>query len=156
MKRLTRNYIEGIAERVLTAYRNLPEIKGTQLYRIDPEILLTKVLGLNIEYAHLSLDRSILGLTSFGEVEVEATEKPLWWKKICRWTLKCVVVATLQRCTKEAIRYLKCCFLLNMELEQKPRICISIQPIQKERNPFRIGKNGKRTHLALLFFCRKI
>lgn len=75
MKRLTRIYIEGIADRVLTAYRNLPEIKGTQLYRIDPEILLTKVLGLNIEYAHLSLDRTILGLTSFGEVEVEAYDE---------------------------------------------------------------------------------
>lgn len=71
MKRLTRNYIEGIAERILKAYRNLPENQGTQLYRIDPELLLTRVLGLNIEYAHLSLDGTILGLTSFDEVEVE-------------------------------------------------------------------------------------
>jgi len=75
LKRLTRKNIESIAERILSAYRNLPEIKGTQLYRIDPEILLTKVLGLNVEYAHLSLDRSILGLTSFGEVEVEVYDE---------------------------------------------------------------------------------
>ena len=66
MKRLTRAYIEGIAERILKAYLNLPEIKGKEIYRIDPELLLTSVLGLKIEYAHLSLDGTVLGMTSFG------------------------------------------------------------------------------------------
>lgn len=75
MKRLTRAYIEGIAERILKAYMNLPEIKGNEIYRIDPELLLTRVLGLKIEYAHLSLDGTVLGLTSFDEVEVEVFDE---------------------------------------------------------------------------------
>ena len=75
MKRLTRVYIEGIADRILKAYMNLPEIKGTEIYRIDPELLLTRVLGLKIEYAHLSLDGTVLGMTSFGEVEVEVYDE---------------------------------------------------------------------------------
>lgn len=75
MKRLTRAYIEGIAERILKAYINLPEIKGSEIYRIDPELLLTRVLGLKIEYAHLSLDGTVLGLTSFDEVEVEVYDE---------------------------------------------------------------------------------
>ena len=75
MKRLTRAYIEGIADRILKAYMNLPEIKGNEIYRIDPELLLTRVLGLKIEYAHLSLDGTVLGMTSFGEVEVEVYDE---------------------------------------------------------------------------------
>ena len=75
MKRLTRAYIEGIADRMLKAYMNLPEIKGNDIYRIDPELLLTRVLGLKIEYAHLSLDGTVLGMTSFGEVEVEVYDE---------------------------------------------------------------------------------
>ena len=75
MKRLTRAYIEGIADRILKAYMNLPEIKGNDIYRIDPELLLTRVLGLKIEYAHLSLDGTVLGMTSFGEVEVEVYDE---------------------------------------------------------------------------------
>ena len=75
MKRLTRNSIEKIAERVLRAYKALPEIQGDELYRIAPEILLAKLLGLTLEYAHLSLDGSILGLTSFNEVEVQVFDQ---------------------------------------------------------------------------------
>ena len=71
MVRLSRNDIEQIAERILIQYRKLPEVQKNKLYRIEPELLLTKVLGLNIEYQHLSIDGSILGLTSFEEVEVE-------------------------------------------------------------------------------------
>lgn len=81
MKQLTRKYIEGIAEKVLEAYMQLPEIKGTHVYRIDPELLLTKVLGLNIEYAHLTTDGSVLGLTSFEEVGVgvlDDTDSPMY------------------------------------------------------------------------------
>ena len=70
VKVLSRVDIEEIAERVLNEYRKLPEIKDRELYRIDPDVLLTRVLNLNIEYAHLSSDESILGLTSFDEVDV--------------------------------------------------------------------------------------
>lgn len=70
MKMLSKNNIEEIAERILNEYKKLPEIKGKEIYRIDPDVLLTKVLKLNIEYAHLSPNESILGLTSFDEVDV--------------------------------------------------------------------------------------
>jgi len=29
----------------------LPDVRNTQIYRIDPELLLEKVLGLNVEYS---------------------------------------------------------------------------------------------------------
>lgn len=74
MLKLSRRDLENIAERVLVSYRNLPEVKKKKMYRVDPELLLTKVLGLNIEYQHLSVDGSILGLTSFEEVEVEVLD----------------------------------------------------------------------------------
>jgi len=72
--RLSRNDIEQIAEMILVQYRKLPEVQKKKMYRVDPELLLTKVLGLNIEYGHLSIDGSILGLTSFEEVEVEVLD----------------------------------------------------------------------------------
>ena len=72
--KLSRKDLENIAERVLVSYRNLPEVKRKKMYRVDPELLLTKVLGLNIEYQHLSVDGSILGLTSYEEVGVEVLD----------------------------------------------------------------------------------
>ena len=74
MKRLSRNDIEVIAEKYVKAYLELPEIKSAQVYRIEPEIMLEKVLGLNVEYMHLSYDGSILGMTSFGELGVQVFE----------------------------------------------------------------------------------
>ena len=71
MKCLSRQDIEAIATRVVTAYYKLPELQGQQIHRIDPELLLTKVLGLNIEYYHLSRDNSILGATSASEMGIE-------------------------------------------------------------------------------------
>ncbi len=71
MKHLSRLDIEAIAEKYIMAYLELPEVKDTTVYRIDPELFLTKVLGLNIGYTHLSYDNSILGLTTFDEVVVE-------------------------------------------------------------------------------------
>ena len=52
----------------------LPDVRYTQIYRIDPELLLEKVLGLNVEYQHLSYDGSILGMTSFTEMGVQVFE----------------------------------------------------------------------------------
>lgn len=71
MKRLSRYDIEMIGERVLNTYRKLPEIQAQPLYRIDPEILVEKVLKLKLDYCHLSLDGSVLGLTSYKEIGVE-------------------------------------------------------------------------------------
>lgn len=71
MKCLSRQDIEAIATRIVNAYYRLPELQGQPIYRIDPELLLTKVLGLNIEYYHLSRDNSILGATSASEMGIE-------------------------------------------------------------------------------------
>ena len=70
---LSRKDIERIAERVIRAYRKLPEFRNKRIYNISPQILLESLLKLRIEYAHLSLDRLTLGATIprvTGEVEV--------------------------------------------------------------------------------------
>ena len=66
--------IEAIADKYVQAYMALPDVRNTQIYRIDPELLLEKVLGLNVEYQHLSYDGSILGMTSFTEMGVQVFE----------------------------------------------------------------------------------
>ena len=75
MKILSRDYIEHIAERILKVYYQLPEFQGRKVYSIDPEIVIRKVLGLEIEYAHLSLNGNILGMTSFNDIDVEVYEQ---------------------------------------------------------------------------------
>lgn len=75
MKHLSRKDIEAIADRIVKAYCELPEVKKNKIYRIEPELLLTKLLGLKIEYQHLSLDGSILGMTSFKEIGVEVFDE---------------------------------------------------------------------------------
>ena len=76
MKRLSRNEIEKIAERVIRAYASLPEVR--QMYflcKVNPELLLTKVLQLKIQYAHLSDDESVFGLTSFCDIDLAVTDE---------------------------------------------------------------------------------
>lgn len=75
MKILSRDYIEHIAKRILKVYYQLPEFQGRKVYSIDPEIVIRKVLGLEIEYAHLSLNGNILGMTSFNDIDVEVYEQ---------------------------------------------------------------------------------
>ncbi len=74
MKHLSRLDIEGISLRIIEAYKKLPEISGQKFYRIDPVLLCESLLHLNIDYMHLSLDGSILGMTSFEELGVEIFE----------------------------------------------------------------------------------
>ena len=74
MKHLSRFDIEAIAVKYVQAYMALPDVRNTQIYRIDQELLLEKVLGLNVEYQHLSYDGSILGMTSFTEMGVQVFE----------------------------------------------------------------------------------
>lgn len=71
LKRLSRKDLESIADRVIKAYMKLPEIAGYPVFRIYPEILAEKLLGLKVDYRHLSTDGSILGLTSYGEAGLE-------------------------------------------------------------------------------------
>ena len=71
MKRLSRKDLEVIADRVIRAYMKLPEVANRPIYRIYPETLAEKLLGLKIDYQHLSTDGSILGLTSFEGIGLE-------------------------------------------------------------------------------------
>ena len=48
MKHLSRLDIEAIAEKYITAYMELPEVQDMQIYRIEPELFLERVLGLKI------------------------------------------------------------------------------------------------------------
>lgn len=68
MKTLSRKDIEAIASRVCEAYRKLPDLQGKPIYKIEPEKLVTDVLGLDIEFHHLSRYGSVLGVTSPCEV----------------------------------------------------------------------------------------
>lgn len=70
MKHLSRMDIEAIAEKYIRKYMELPEVQERTVYRIEPVLFLTNVLGLNIGYFHLSYDSSLLGLTAFEEVLV--------------------------------------------------------------------------------------
>lgn len=75
MKRLSRRDLEVIGTRVFEAYKKLPDIAGMKhLYNVDLEILCRDLLRFNLEYQHLSLDGSILGLTSFSEYGIEIFE----------------------------------------------------------------------------------
>lgn len=71
MKRLSRKDLEVIANRVIRAYMKLPEVANQPVYRIYPEILAESLLGLKIDYQHLSFDGSILGMTSYERVGIE-------------------------------------------------------------------------------------
>ena len=71
MKHLSRQEIEEIAHRIVTMYCHLPEHQDRPFYKVDPETMIRKVLGLNIGYEHLSREGDILGLTAFEEVGVE-------------------------------------------------------------------------------------
>lgn len=71
MKRLSRKDLEAIGERVIRAYMKLPEVKGQPVYRIVPETLAETLLGLRVDYQHLSIDGTILGLTSYESVGIE-------------------------------------------------------------------------------------
>jgi len=71
LKCLSRTDIEAIAERVLKAYYQLPQNRDAEIYRIDPEQLVTELLGLKVEYEHLSYDRHILGATTTAPMIIE-------------------------------------------------------------------------------------
>lgn len=67
---LSRYNIEAIAGRVITAYRKLPDLSGQVVNKVVPELLVSRLLGLAVEFHTLSPDGTILGLTACDEVEV--------------------------------------------------------------------------------------
>ena len=64
MSYLSRQEFESITQRVNLNYRDIAKAKGAPLEFVDPCFLAREVLGLTIEYWHLSLDNSIMGLTT--------------------------------------------------------------------------------------------
>jgi len=70
MRNLSYKDIEEIAEQVFALYKDLPEVKDRPVYRVEPELLLEKLLGLKTRYFHMTLDSSVLGLTSYGDIEL--------------------------------------------------------------------------------------
>lgn len=72
MKKLNREDIEAIGRRVYVAYLKLPEVKSQrQIYNVNPDLLIKKLLGFQIEYRHLSLDGLTLGLTCTDSIGIE-------------------------------------------------------------------------------------
>lgn len=74
MPYLTQGDIEAIAQRVTTAYRKLPNLCG--ITKIDPERLVTDLLGLSISYHVLSRHGTILGLTAYGDIGIPIYDDP--------------------------------------------------------------------------------
>lgn len=71
MRCLSRADLETIGVRVITAYKRLPEVAGQNLERVNIDYLLGALLGLRIDYRHLSLAGDKLGLTSMSSIGIE-------------------------------------------------------------------------------------
>ena len=61
---LSKTDVDRIALRVLRAYCALPCFHGERITAIDPEILATELLGLDVQYHVLSVSGNVLGLTA--------------------------------------------------------------------------------------------
>ncbi len=73
---LSNDNFEAIAGHVFRAYSKLPEVQTAgQLLYVDPELLLKALLGLTVEYRHLSPDGTTLGITAYDEVGVEICDE---------------------------------------------------------------------------------
>ena len=68
--------LDTIAGRVVRAYRKLPEVQAARaVHSVDPQLLLTKLLGLSVAYRHISRGGETLGMTSYEELEIEIFDK---------------------------------------------------------------------------------
>ena len=71
MKQLKRTDIEQIGNRIFNAYRKLPcVLSHGHISRVDPDVVLNCILGVDIQYHHLSEDGLTYGMTSTGELGV--------------------------------------------------------------------------------------
>ena len=71
MRYLSRSDLEAIGTRVISAYKRLPQVSGHHLERVNIDYLLKALLGLRVDYRHLSLTRDKLGLTSMSSIGIE-------------------------------------------------------------------------------------
>lgn len=67
---LTQKQIENISEKIVKEYYLVPGINSRPVFSINPVLLCEKVLGVNIGYAELSPDGSVLGATSFEDIDL--------------------------------------------------------------------------------------
>ena len=159
MKYLSRKDIEIIGNRVIRAYMRLPDFVGKTIYRITPDVLIRDVLGLNLEYHHLSLDGSVLGLTTaYSDVAYKvfdcADEE-----SYCKLDGKTILierdlnddVSQVGRCnfTKS---HEACYFQMNMAGAIKKYISVFHN---RSHTKEWIGRNGKQMELLRLYLCRK-
>lgn len=61
---LSRKDLEDIGKNIFEQYKQLPEIKDTDIENVNLDLLVRKVLNLNLEYHHLSLSGIVLGVTT--------------------------------------------------------------------------------------------
>ena len=75
MPYLSREELEQIGLRVTAGYRRLLASAGAGALRVDISLLVRELLGLKVEYHHLSRSGDTLGVTSFCEVGVEVFDQ---------------------------------------------------------------------------------
>lgn len=71
MKKLSRKDLELIGERVFRGYNKLPTVQIEKLNKLNPTLLAEELLGLTVDYTHLSKDGLTLGVTSFGDLGIQ-------------------------------------------------------------------------------------
>ena len=167
MKHLSRFDIEAIADKYVQAYMALPDVRNTQIYRIDPELLLEKVLGLNVEYQHLSYDGSILGMTSFTEMGVQVFEdddneafffldgKTVLVEKDLNFDSKLKGRKNFTLMHEGSHQIFKMLFPHDYGVHRNLPEYIITRQIPRGISQYPIGRNGRQTRLELLFFFLK-
>jgi len=85
LERLTTQEIEDIAQRVYRAYCRLPQNQGATVTRVDPELLATELLKLNIEYHYLSITGAILGVTAKNNYKVTVFDSGSEGEPVILW-----------------------------------------------------------------------
>lgn len=68
---LSRADLETIGMRVISAYKRQPQVAGHDLERVNIDYLLESLLGLRVDYRHLSPTGEKLGLTSMSSIGIE-------------------------------------------------------------------------------------
>lgn len=74
MAYLSRNNLEALGEQVFAGYRQLPRFQGQSIQRVEPAVLAGDLLGLRVDYRHLSRGGTVLGLTACSQIGVEVLD----------------------------------------------------------------------------------
>ena len=71
----SRNDIERISMKVINRYKQLPELQGLSITKIDPTLLAVNLIGLTLDFVHITLEGDKLGLTCLDETGVEVFDE---------------------------------------------------------------------------------